>query len=142
MWLLTNDKRSIPVYLAFGYKSYVPNGQLTKFISPKNFKLSSVRYHAQPAKMFKFLILVALVPAVMLQNADNINYDDWDVVPFRPCAGARPPPASLRIENCPQMPCQLRRGTSAMMVMDYTSRKFIICTQKYKNNLIFFRSKQ
>ncbi|XP_039449790.1 NPC intracellular cholesterol transporter 2 homolog a-like [Culex pipiens pallens] len=71
--------------------------------------------------MFKFLILVALVPAVMLQNADNINYDNWDVIPFRPCAGARPPPATLRIENCPQMPCELRRGSSAMMVMDYTS---------------------
>uniref|UniRef100_A0A1Q3FDP9 Putative major epididymal secretory protein he1 n=1 Tax=Culex tarsalis TaxID=7177 RepID=A0A1Q3FDP9_CULTA len=71
--------------------------------------------------MFKFVILIALLPAVMLQNADNINYEDWDVIPFRPCAGARPPPTSLRIENCPQMPCQLRRGTTAMMAMDYTS---------------------
>lgn len=74
--------------------------------------------------MFKFVILALLVPAVILQYADDINYEDWDIVPFDRCSNKRPAPASLMIKNCPQMPCVLVRGADPMMVaMNFTSRK-------------------
>ncbi|XP_058812615.1 NPC intracellular cholesterol transporter 2-like [Topomyia yanbarensis] len=71
--------------------------------------------------MFKVLLLVALVPAVMLQNADDIDYEQWDVVPARACNGGRPFPNTVRIENCPSMPCSLRRGTDANMAMEFSA---------------------
>ncbi|XP_065086061.1 NPC intracellular cholesterol transporter 2-like [Ochlerotatus camptorhynchus] len=71
--------------------------------------------------MFKYLLLATLIPAVILQNADNIDHENWDRVAFRPCAGARPIPRELRIRNCPSLPCLLARGTDAKMAIDFTS---------------------
>ncbi|XP_062554053.1 NPC intracellular cholesterol transporter 2-like [Armigeres subalbatus] len=71
--------------------------------------------------MFKFLVLVVLIPAVMLQNADNVDHLSWDRVAFRPCAGARPVPSEVRMLDCPSVPCLLARGTDGKMAMDYTS---------------------
>ncbi|XP_053682877.1 NPC intracellular cholesterol transporter 2-like [Sabethes cyaneus] len=71
--------------------------------------------------MLKYILLAAIIPAVMLQNADNIDHTQWNLVAARPCAGVRPLPASVRIENCPQMPCQLARGTNANMAMEFTA---------------------
>ncbi|XP_019550312.3 NPC intracellular cholesterol transporter 2 homolog a [Aedes albopictus] len=71
--------------------------------------------------MYKFLLLVTLVPAVMLQNADNIDHQSWPQVSIRPCAGLRPPPRAVRIENCVEMPCLLPRGRDANMAMDFTA---------------------
>ncbi|XP_058460795.1 NPC intracellular cholesterol transporter 2 homolog a-like [Malaya genurostris] len=73
--------------------------------------------------MFKLLILVVLVPAVMLQNADNIDYESWDVVPARSCANGQPSPKTVRIENCPAFPCNLPRGTDANMVMEFSAAR-------------------
>ncbi|XP_058833596.1 NPC intracellular cholesterol transporter 2 homolog a-like [Topomyia yanbarensis] len=71
--------------------------------------------------MFKYLLLATLIPAVLLQNADNIDYSDWDVVAVRPCAGARPLPAVTRLRDCPSVPCLLQRGTDAKMAVDFTA---------------------
>ncbi|XP_053688790.1 NPC intracellular cholesterol transporter 2 homolog a-like [Sabethes cyaneus] len=71
--------------------------------------------------MFKLFLLAAVIPAVMLQNADNIDFSGWDVVPVRPCAGVRPLPGIVRIENCPSMPCRMVRGTDVNMAMDFTA---------------------
>ncbi|XP_055534967.1 NPC intracellular cholesterol transporter 2-like [Wyeomyia smithii] len=71
--------------------------------------------------MFKFFLLAALLPAVMLQNADNIDFSTWDTVAVRPCAGVRPLPAIVRIENCPEMPCRMVRGSNVNMAMDFTA---------------------
>ncbi|XP_055536173.1 NPC intracellular cholesterol transporter 2 homolog a-like [Wyeomyia smithii] len=71
--------------------------------------------------MFKILLLAALVPAVLLQNADNIDYEDWDVVAVRPCSGARPLPPIVRFRNCPEVPCLLPRGDDAKVALDFTA---------------------
>ncbi|XP_058462296.1 NPC intracellular cholesterol transporter 2 homolog a-like [Malaya genurostris] len=71
--------------------------------------------------MFKFLILVALVPAAMLQNADDIDFSAWNVVPVRQCTNDRPLPSIVRIENCPAMPCEMVRGTDVNMAMDFSA---------------------
>ncbi|XP_058835283.1 NPC intracellular cholesterol transporter 2 homolog a-like [Topomyia yanbarensis] len=71
--------------------------------------------------MFKYLLLVAVLPVVMLQNADNIDFSGWNVVPVRPCGGVRPLPSIVRIENCPSMPCEMVRGTDVNMAMDFTA---------------------
>ncbi|XP_062564566.1 NPC intracellular cholesterol transporter 2-like [Armigeres subalbatus] len=71
--------------------------------------------------MFKFLLLATLVPAVMLQNADNVDHQSWSQVAFRPCAGVRPSPSAVRIENCDSQPCLLPRGSDANMAMDFTA---------------------
>nr|XP_019530505.2 NPC intracellular cholesterol transporter 2-like [Aedes albopictus] len=71
--------------------------------------------------MIKLLLLLALIPAVLLQNADNVDHQSWDRVAFRPCAGVRPVPREVRLKDCPSMPCLLPRGTEAKMAMDFTS---------------------
>ncbi|XP_062554052.1 NPC intracellular cholesterol transporter 2 homolog a-like [Armigeres subalbatus] len=69
--------------------------------------------------MFKFLLLATLIPAVLLQNADNVDTQVWPTVSIRPCAGVRPVPQSVRIEDCYETPCLLRRGTDARMALDF-----------------------
>ncbi|XP_065086062.1 NPC intracellular cholesterol transporter 2 homolog a-like [Ochlerotatus camptorhynchus] len=71
--------------------------------------------------MFKYLLLATLIPAVMLQNADNVDHESWPQVSIRPCAGVRPPPRQVRIEGCVELPCLLPRGQDANMAMDFTA---------------------
>ncbi|XP_055600341.1 NPC intracellular cholesterol transporter 2-like [Uranotaenia lowii] len=74
--------------------------------------------------MYKLLLLLALVPAVMMQRADHIRdvHENWTQVPVRPCTGSeRPAPRAVRLEHCPSLPCHLRRGHDANMVMDFTN---------------------
>ncbi|XP_055630864.1 NPC intracellular cholesterol transporter 2-like [Toxorhynchites rutilus septentrionalis] len=73
--------------------------------------------------MFKFLLLVALVPVVMLQNADNLPHQKWSAATVRKCKAGQPLPHAVRIENCPGDVCELGRGTSANMAMDFTANQ-------------------
>ncbi|XP_055523760.1 ecdysteroid-regulated 16 kDa protein-like [Wyeomyia smithii] len=71
--------------------------------------------------MIKYILLAAIIPAVMLQNSDNVDHTQWDIVAARPCAGLRPVPANVRMENCSAMPCPLVRGSDANMAMEFTA---------------------
>ncbi|XP_055529608.1 NPC intracellular cholesterol transporter 2-like [Wyeomyia smithii] len=73
--------------------------------------------------MIKYILLAAIIPAVMLQNSDNVDHTQWDIVAARPCGGLRPFPANVRMENCPAMPCPLVRGSDANMAMEFTALK-------------------
>uniref|UniRef100_A0A1Y9H2B1 MD-2-related lipid-recognition domain-containing protein n=1 Tax=Anopheles dirus TaxID=7168 RepID=A0A1Y9H2B1_9DIPT len=49
--------------------------------------------------MYKFLLIVALLPAVVFGQT-----------PFRPCSGGRPTPSSLNIVGCTSLPCTIQSG--------------------------------
>ncbi|XP_055628337.1 NPC intracellular cholesterol transporter 2-like [Toxorhynchites rutilus septentrionalis] len=71
--------------------------------------------------MFKLLLLAALIPAVMLQNADNSPHHEWSAARYTQCKGGQPMPRAVRIENCPGDVCDLRRGSNANMALDFTA---------------------
>uniref|UniRef100_A0A182TA14 MD-2-related lipid-recognition domain-containing protein n=1 Tax=Anopheles maculatus TaxID=74869 RepID=A0A182TA14_9DIPT len=50
--------------------------------------------------MYKFLLIVALLPAVAFGQT-----------PFRPCIGGGPTPASVNIEGCTALPCRVVSGS-------------------------------
>uniref|UniRef100_A0A182YG97 ML domain-containing protein n=1 Tax=Anopheles stephensi TaxID=30069 RepID=A0A182YG97_ANOST len=50
--------------------------------------------------MYKFLLIVALLPAVIFGQT-----------PFRPCIGGGPTPASVNIEGCTSLPCTIVSGS-------------------------------
>uniref|UniRef100_A0A182PQU6 MD-2-related lipid-recognition domain-containing protein n=1 Tax=Anopheles epiroticus TaxID=199890 RepID=A0A182PQU6_9DIPT len=51
------------------------------------------------ATMYKFLLIAALLPAVVFGQT-----------PFRPCSNGQPTPASLNIEGCTALPCTITSG--------------------------------
>ncbi|XP_058462619.1 ecdysteroid-regulated 16 kDa protein-like [Malaya genurostris] len=71
--------------------------------------------------MFKYLLLAVFIPGVLLQNADDIDFEDWDIVAVRACDGERPLPPVVRLRDCPTLPCLLPRGSDAMMAVDFTA---------------------
>ncbi|XP_055619094.1 NPC intracellular cholesterol transporter 2-like [Toxorhynchites rutilus septentrionalis] len=71
--------------------------------------------------MYKFLLLAAFIPAVMLQNVDNDEHEKWSPAKFTQCKGGQPMPSAVRIENCPDDVCELHTGKTANMAMDFTA---------------------
>uniref|UniRef100_A0AAG5CYH5 MD-2-related lipid-recognition domain-containing protein n=1 Tax=Anopheles atroparvus TaxID=41427 RepID=A0AAG5CYH5_ANOAO len=53
----------------------------------------------QSPKMYKFLLIAALLPAIVFGQT-----------PFRACSGGRPTPASLNIAGCSTLPCSIISG--------------------------------
>uniref|UniRef100_A0A4Y0BG94 ML domain-containing protein n=1 Tax=Anopheles funestus TaxID=62324 RepID=A0A4Y0BG94_ANOFN len=45
----------------------------------------------------------------------NLTYG----IEFRPCSDGKPQPAIVHIEGCPQMPCDIVRGSNSTMTMVY-----------------------
>ncbi|XP_049291371.1 NPC intracellular cholesterol transporter 2-like [Anopheles funestus] len=52
----------------------------------------------------------------------NLTYG----IEFRPCSDGKPQPAIVHIEGCPQMPCDIVRGSNSTMTMVYLSRKLMV----------------
>lgn len=57
--------------------------------------------------MFAYILIVALIPAMAL--ATNVGQ----------CEG-KPFPNAVRVANCSTVPCNIVRGTDAVMDMDFT----------------------
>ncbi|KAG4074456.1 hypothetical protein HA402_015745 [Bradysia odoriphaga] len=61
--------------------------------------------------MFKHLLLLIFVPAFVYGQGTNV----------RTCTGYRPPPHEVRVRGCTSMPCTVRRGTEAIMDLEFTT---------------------
>lgn len=58
--------------------------------------------------MFSYILLAALIPAMAMATIVG------------QCSGNKPFPNAVRVANCTAMPCDVVRGTDAIMDLDFT----------------------
>ncbi|XP_035777331.1 uncharacterized protein LOC118458699 [Anopheles albimanus] len=73
----------------------------------------SVPFSQPPVKMFRALLLIALVPALAYANVT------------RPCTNNRPQPTNVVIEGCTAAPCDLVRGENVIAYIDFTTDRSV-----------------
>lgn len=62
-----------------------------------------------------FICASLIVPVIAVHN----------VVKVRPCSGNRPFPREVRVDECSNMPCKVRRGKDASAEVDFIAREQI-----------------
>ncbi|XP_052873558.1 NPC intracellular cholesterol transporter 2-like [Anopheles cruzii] len=65
--------------------------------------------------MVQFLVVGSLLVALTLSSVQGGG------VAVQPCSGGRPAPTEVRVDGCAEQPCDLVRGTDAIMEMDFTA---------------------